>query len=282
MRGMLSIGAMISPIWTPLLTEPLPTGETVLFTLEHLSPDTAYVYRFKHRRIPAKNSPGAKPEPQEAEAFSSSEYYTFHTPRVPGDTFTFTIQADSHLDASVTPAMYSQTLANVLADRPDFHIDLGDTFMTDKRGREYKDTLPQYVCSGTTSGCCAPRHRSSWCSATMMAKWVTPATGLAAWRLGRSLSGRSTSRLPRSLTTLMARPCTPAAPRAKGQGANYYEFTWGATVQFIVLDPFWFTTTGHAVAVGAGRGAGARRRKRMSPAQTRTGPVRSARINTTG
>ncbi len=79
----------------------------------------------------------------------SSPIYRFTAPRVPGvpqqSDFTFTIQADSHLDASVTPAMYSQTLANALADRPDFHIDLGDTFMTDKRGREYKDTLPQYV-----------------------------------------------------------------------------------------------------------------------------------------
>ena len=40
--------------------------------------------------------------------------------------------------------MYERTLANVLADKPDFHIDLGDTFMTDKY-EKFKDAPPQYV-----------------------------------------------------------------------------------------------------------------------------------------
>ena len=55
----------------------------------------------------------------------------------------FTIQADSHLDQGMRPALYERTLANALADQPDFHIDLGDTFMTDKYPN-FKDALPQY------------------------------------------------------------------------------------------------------------------------------------------
>jgi hypothetical protein len=40
--------------------------------------------------------------------------------------------ADVHLDEHTSPAAYEQSLANVRADRPDFHIDLGNLFMTDK------------------------------------------------------------------------------------------------------------------------------------------------------
>ncbi len=235
-------------------TRPLPKGETVLFTLEHLSPDTAYVYRFKHRRIPAKNAPGAKPEPREPEAFSSSEYYTFHTPRAAGDSFTFTIQADSHLDANVTPAVYLQTLTNALADKPDFHIDLGDTFMTDKRGREFKDTLPQYMAQRYYFGqLChsvplfmvlgnhdgevgyandGPNSMSPWSFAERTRYF--PAPEIMDGGDGKAMySGRTSY--------------------AKGQGANYYEFTWG-DAQFIVLDPFWFTTA--KPRGGGGPGAG--------------------------
>jgi predicted phosphodiesterase len=57
---------------------------------------------------------------------------TFHTQRPPESTFVFTVQADSHLDENTSADLYGRTLANALADQPDFHIDLGDTFMTDK------------------------------------------------------------------------------------------------------------------------------------------------------
>lgn len=39
--------------------------------------------------------------------------------------------------------MYEQALCNALTEHPDFHIDLGDTFMTDKR-RDFHDAAPQY------------------------------------------------------------------------------------------------------------------------------------------
>ena len=57
---------------------------------------------------------------------------TFRTQRAPGNAFTFTITADSHLDENTDPVLYQRTMANALADGPDFHIDLGDTFMTEK------------------------------------------------------------------------------------------------------------------------------------------------------
>lgn len=88
-------------------------GEPVEIILSGLKPNTQYSYQL---RLAQTNSPE----------------FTFSTARTPGSPFIFTVTADSHLDESTDPAIYQHTLANALADRPDFHIDLGDTFMTEK------------------------------------------------------------------------------------------------------------------------------------------------------
>jgi hypothetical protein len=63
--------------------------------------------------------------------------HSFHTQRSFGSTFTFTITSDSHLGAGGGNAnLYQQTLLNVLADNPDFHLDLGDTFWMDNINNE--------------------------------------------------------------------------------------------------------------------------------------------------
>ena len=78
-----------------------------------LHPNTQYFYQLRVPRIHSYEG-------------------TFHTQRPRGSPFTFTIIADSHLDDRVDPRLYQRTLANALADAPDFTIDLGDTFMTEK------------------------------------------------------------------------------------------------------------------------------------------------------
>jgi predicted phosphodiesterase len=54
------------------------------------------------------------------------------------------MQADSHLDNNTDVRVYQQTLANMLADKPDFMIDLGDTTMVDKFGNFYTRSESQY------------------------------------------------------------------------------------------------------------------------------------------
>ena len=73
---------------------------------------------------------------------------SFHTQRRGGSTFRFTIQADSHLDENSLFEMYQRTLSNVKADAPDFHIDLGDTFMCEKHIQPFDPvilTAPDYA-----------------------------------------------------------------------------------------------------------------------------------------
>ena len=62
---------------------------------------------------------------------------SFHTQRKAGQSFSFVMQADSHLDNNTDVRVYQQSLANMLADKPDFMIDLGDTTMVDKFGKFY-------------------------------------------------------------------------------------------------------------------------------------------------
>jgi hypothetical protein len=98
---------------------PLFTATPLKISLEGLSADTRYYYRLFFQANGVTGS-------------GQTEEYTFHTARPAGSTFTFTIQADSHLDENSDLNLYRRTLANVLADAPDFHIDLGDTFMCEK------------------------------------------------------------------------------------------------------------------------------------------------------
>lgn len=107
-------------------------GAQVQVVLDALARDTGYRYQFSYR----SGTTGV---------FHASSEYAFRTQRPPGGSFTFTVTADSHLDGNTDPAAYAAALRIALADNPDFHIDLGDTFMTDKRGSRPSDALPQYL-----------------------------------------------------------------------------------------------------------------------------------------
>lgn len=213
----------------------MKAGEPALFTFSDLRPDTAYTYRLWSRA-----AAGAKG--REAE-FQPSAEYGFHTQRPPGAAggFTFTVVADSHLDAPMTPAVYEQTMLNALADKPDFHVDLGDTFMTDKRGREFKSAAAQYVaqryyfgklCHSAPLFMALGNHDGEW----GYAKGDQDA--MAPW----SYAQRTRLFPPPEISGDAAAEKMYAGRTgyAKGQGANYYTFAWG-DARIIVLDPFWFT-----------------------------------------
>ncbi len=260
--------APITPL-TKSSMQPLPAGTPVLFTLDGLSPDTAYVYRVRYRRVAGGGSAAGE--------FASTGYFTFHTARArdqgAGGAFTFTIQADSHLDQGVEPKVYEQTLANMLPPpqpvaptKPDFMIDLGDTFMTDKRGvggRDFKAALPQYdaqryyfsrvahsvplfMVLGNhdgekgTSGAGAD-DIGPWSFAQRTSRFPQPATGVGPLGDGAFYTGSTTMK--------------------DGVGSNYYAFEWGDAL-FIVLDPYWSTTERiRGGGDGGNRGAGGGQRE---------------------
>ncbi len=220
-----------APVRTPV--RELKAGEPSLFVLSDLRPDTGYTYRLWTRARATSAGPKAE--------FAASEPFAFHTPRPAGSSFVFTMVADSHLDAPMTPAIYERALANALADKPDFHIDLGDTFMTDKRGRDFKSAQAQYIaqryylgklCHSAPLLMVLGNHDGEWGYAR------GDADAMAPWSYAQRtryfppplIGERDDDRAMFSGSTAYT----------KGQGANYYACTWG-DAQLIVLDPFWFT-----------------------------------------
>ena len=200
---------------TPL--RQLKEGIPAEVVLPPLQPDTGYHYRLRLR------SPGAA-------AFSETPDHAFHTQRPSGSAFTFTIIADSHLDERADPTLYARTLANALADRPDFHLDLGDTFMTDKHvdltdaSKQYLaqryylgllgSSAPVFLVGGNHDG----EVSGAFGETNSMAAWSN------SWR--RALFS---SPLPDGFYTGNAEPLQ-----------DYYAWEWG-DASFVVLDPYWYT-----------------------------------------
>jgi predicted phosphodiesterase len=89
-----------------------------VFVMNCLQPGKKYFYRLYFKK-------------QSENSYHITEEYSFHTPRLPGQSFTFTIQSDSHLINRADQGVYRQTLEAMAQFHPDFLIDLGDTFIHD-------------------------------------------------------------------------------------------------------------------------------------------------------
>ena len=195
-------------------------GQPVDVMLDSLDANTRYYYRLHYRKAGADSS-------------DQSNEFTFHTQRAAGRSFTFTVQADSHLDENTSGEVHLRTLANALSDQPDFHFGLGDTFMT---GKYVKPELshPQYLAQryylghlchsagfffalGNHDGEAGNRGSNLWATTTRKRYFPNP--------LPDGFYTGNEQREPEI-----------------GLPENYYAFHWG-DCQFMVLDPFRHTTT---------------------------------------
>jgi hypothetical protein len=203
-------------------------GEPAELVLNDLRPDSGYFYQLRYR------AGGSSP-------VQKAEEGRFHTPRAPGEQFTFTIQADPHLDEHTEPALYRQTLENALADRPDFHVDLGDTFMCEKHpGRETaaRQYLAQRYYFGLI-GRSAPVFLTLGNHDGEGARWHDgTADSLAVW--SNTMRKRYfPNPVPDGFYTgnSVKEPFT-------GLLQDYYAWQWGDAL-LVVLDPFWYTPRPH-------------------------------------
>lgn len=207
-------------------------GQPIELLMSSLQPNTGCYYQFRAR------APGAA-------QFNNGEEKTFHTARPAGSTFTFVVQADPHLDENVIPERYQRSMLNMVADRPDFLIDLGDTFMTgkyrDERAKAEKQYLaqryyfgiigqvaPVYLVLGNHDGEGLGRGRRSeggglapnvWANLTRKKYFSCPE--------------------PNDFYTGNSKP-HPAA----GLMQDYYAWEWGNAL-FVTLDTFWFGEDPH-------------------------------------
>ena len=200
----------------------IQAGEPVLMRMDGLAVDRAYEYALE-----------ALSEGQtEARLLAAGR---FHTPRPAGRPFVFTVQADSHLDARIDPEVYLRSLTNVVRAHPDFHVDLGDTFMTDKYPH-FTHATGQYL---------AQRYYFGIVGSVAPVFLVlgnhdgeTPGRGrdeMAVWS-----NGMRKRYFPNPVPDAFYSGNVEAHPRC-GQLENYYAFEWGNAL-FVMLDPYWFST----------------------------------------
>ena len=216
-------------------TRAAAAGEAALTVLAPLTAGTRYYYRVRHR------APGAGD-------FAARDEHSFVTRRAPGAAFTFTVQADSHLDDRSDFAVYASTLDNVLRDRPDFHIDLGDTFMCEKHTSPFM--------AETVAAMDAPTVDARY--AFDRANFARVGHSVPVFLVNGNHEGESgwlldgtDNNLPvwatRARRRYFANPepdafyTGPAAPDpVAGARQSWYAFEWGDAL-FIALDPYWYT-----------------------------------------
>ncbi len=213
----------------------LAAGVPLLLELPDLTPNSRHYYRLRFR---APN----------ATATTVTEEFSFHTARTPGSTFAFTVQADSHLDENSDLNLYRRTLRNIRADAPDFHIDLGDTFMAEKHAAPLSGTSPTssdeaevdaryryeqehfgIITSSVPLFLVNGNHEGE-------AGWLADATGdnLAVWT-SRARERYFVNPVPDDFYSGDA-----VAEPYVGQRASWYAWHWGDAL-FVVLDPYWYT-----------------------------------------
>ena len=194
-----------------------------------LVPNSKYFYRIKYR---ANGS---------STAFVDGPEHTFQTARSRGTTFSFAIEADPHLDTNTIPAAYTLTLQNILSKKPDFLIDLGDIFMSEK--------LPQKNQTEITK-----RHvlYRSFFNEVCPSVPLLLTIGNHEGELGAELNGTANNLAVMAANTRKLYYPNPfpnsfytgntKSENFVGLNENYYSWEWGDAL-FIVLDPYWFTLT---------------------------------------
>lgn len=214
-------------------TAALQAGAPLTAALEGLLADTRYYYRV---RFLAAGSTVA----------TSGDEYSFHTARPAGSTFTFTIQADSHLDENSHPDVYRQTLANIHSDAPDFHIDLGDTFMCEKHSAPLT-ALVQSAGDQATVDASYIYERAYFGLVTHSVPLFLVNgnhEGELGWLRGETALNLAVwTTLAREKYYLNPPPGTfysgdSTAEPFVGIRASWYSWQWGDAL-FIVLDPYW-------------------------------------------
>lgn len=210
---------------TATYTTPLDSALEIDFT--NLNANTNYFYRTRYRTVGSSS------------AFLSGQEHSFHTPRPAGSSFSFAIEADPHLDTNSKPDAYTLTLQNILSATPDFLIDLGDIFMSEK--------LPVKTQIEITNRHLLYRpYFNEVCHSVPLYLVIGNHEGELGWKIdGTANSLPVMASNTRKLFYPNPFPNTfytgdTTYQQFIGLRENYYSFEWGNAL-IVVLDPFWYT-----------------------------------------
>lgn len=165
----------------------------------------------------------------------------FNTQRGTGEAFSFAVEADPHLDEGSDYRTYRNTLQNALNLKPDFMIDLGDNFLTEKFPICNKYYIEQRNLL----------YRNFWdrvCSSMPLFITIGNHEGELGW-----LGTNSATDIFNTATSIRKQYYPTPEPSDfytgnstmepyVGKRQNYYAWTWGDAL-FVVIDPYAYTTT---------------------------------------
>ncbi len=196
--------------------------------MTNLSANTKYYYRTCYRPIGSTLS------------FFTGPEHTFQTQRLPGNSYTFTIESDEHLyDKKGVLSIYQICLNNQALDKPDFMFALGDTFGDDHQATTITsaqlDALHKYyrpllgtICGSVPFFFCLGNHEGE----NNYYMGLTPPNNLA-------INGTIWRKFyyPNPYPNGFYSGNTENEPWGISTPENYYAFTWGDAL-FVVLDVY--------------------------------------------
>jgi hypothetical protein len=226
-EGFIEYGTAENPFSDRTVVRDFQQRKPTVVELAALTTDTRYVYRLNYRT-------------GKDEEFIQGPEYRFQTQRLPGSTFSFQLQGDSHPERNPKqnlPAMYEQTLLAVADDHPDFYLTMGDDFSVDTLKKRtplavenvYLKQLPYLGLVGHSSPLFLVNGNHE-----QAAKYLLDGTAenVAVWAQN-------------SRNRYFPQPApdefyggNPESVEHIGLLRNYYSWTWGDAL-FVVIDPYW-------------------------------------------
>jgi hypothetical protein len=219
----------------------LASGVPVNVVIGGLVANTRYFYRME------SSSDGV--------VWAAGVEHSFMTQRSADSTFTFTVTSDSHVNIVLgNAATWTQTMTNVAADHPDFEVDLGDTFAMDSVStaagadsaflyqRQFFDipgsSAPVFLAVGNHE------QQEAW----HLDDTGNPATSQPVLGVN-SQKKYYLNPVPDGFYSGNSDPNSYISGDHLRQ--DYYAWTWGNAL-FVVIDPYWYTTTKPYAGGGTG------------------------------
>jgi hypothetical protein len=226
-------------------TATLASGTPTEVVVDGLTPNTRYYYRM------VSSSDGT--------SWVEGDEHSFQTQRSPGSTFTFTITSDSHVNIVLGSATtWQQTMTNIASDHPDFEIDCGDTFamdgVTTAAGAEqaylYQRRFFDIVGNSAAIYLAIGNHEQQ--EAWHLKDTSSPANSPPV--LGVNAEKKYyLNPVPDAFYSGNTDPYSYLSGDQLRE--DYYAWTWGDAL-FVVIDPYWYTTTKPYTAGGNGESSG--------------------------
>ncbi len=200
-----------------------------VITLTGLAPDAPTYYRVRYRVTGSST-------------FAAASQQSFRTQRAGGSAFTFAVEADPHIDVDgkMQPALLGAALSDVRSDRPDFLVDLGDTFLGDKFAQSASELAIQYANVRDYFGISGPSVPLFLANGNHEGEDGWALTGSADVLPVWAAKDRKAFYPVPSIGSFYS-GSTEKAPYV-GERDSYYAWEWGDAL-FVVLDPYTYTTT---------------------------------------